>query len=370
MRERRAPSPSSARDLRREAGARREALGLEVTLNAVSSSSGLGGLAAREQQRGRACARRRRCAGPARAPCAATPRRPRRRACRRRRGRAVSKNSSICAGGIAPVNSSTTLPSRNALTAGIPWIPKPAASDWFWSTSTLASSSSPSRFADRGLERGAQRAARPAPLGPEVDDHGDLVRALDDALLEIALGDVEDHASSLASGASRAVGRTWRQNGRVWRGGMEDSLRGKLLVASPALRRPELRPHGGPHHRAQRRGRDGDRPQPALRDPGGVGGVPELAEIAGGEPVYVGGPVQPDAIVLLAEFSDPEAAAWVALPTSPRLHQHGARPAPAASPSRPPLAAGGAGLEREWELTSTRWCTCFRSCKGPVFRRL
>jgi putative transcriptional regulator len=39
--------------------------------------------------------------------------------------------------------------------------------------------------------------------------------------------------------------------------------------------------------------------------------VPQLAEIAGGEPVYVGGPVQPEAIVLLAEFSDLEAAAWI-----------------------------------------------------------
>src|ERR671934_1860271 len=39
--------------------------------------------------------------------------------------------------------------------------------------------------------------------------------------------------------------------------------------------------------------------------------VPPLAEIAGSEPVYVGGPVQPEAIVLLAEFTDPDAAAWI-----------------------------------------------------------
>ena len=39
--------------------------------------------------------------------------------------------------------------------------------------------------------------------------------------------------------------------------------------------------------------------------------VPELAEIAGGEPIYVGGPVQPEALVLLAEFTNPEAAAWI-----------------------------------------------------------
>ena len=40
--------------------------------------------------------------------------------------------------------------------------------------------------------------------------------------------------------------------------------------------------------------------------------VPELAEVAGDDaPVYVGGPVQPEALVLLAEFSDPSAAAWI-----------------------------------------------------------
>src|SRR5204862_4582148 len=38
---------------------------------------------------------------------------------------------------------------------------------------------------------------------------------------------------------------------------------------------------------------------------------PELAGIAGDGPVFVGGPVQPDAVVLLAEFSDPDAAAWI-----------------------------------------------------------
>jgi len=40
--------------------------------------------------------------------------------------------------------------------------------------------------------------------------------------------------------------------------------------------------------------------------------VPQLAEIAGADaPIYVGGPVQPTALVVLAEFSDPTAAAWI-----------------------------------------------------------
>ena len=84
------------------------------------------------------------------------------------------------AGGWAPVNSATTLPSLNALTAGIPWIPKAAAMPWLASVSSLASSTLPSRARDRLLEHGRQRAAGPAPLGPEVDDDGHLVRAVDD----------------------------------------------------------------------------------------------------------------------------------------------------------------------------------------------
>src|SRR3954451_13496514 len=91
---------------------------------------------------------------------------------------------------------------------------------------------------------------------------------------------------------------------------MEDSLRGKLLVASPALVDANfartvvfITEHS----------EDGARgialPGPGERGCGGV--VPPLADIAGGEPVYVGGPVQPEAIVLLADFADPEAAAWI-----------------------------------------------------------
>jgi hypothetical protein len=44
------------------------------------------------------------------------------------------------------------------------------------------------------LERGSELFAWPAPLGPEVHDHGDLTRALDHALHEVPLGDVEDRA--------------------------------------------------------------------------------------------------------------------------------------------------------------------------------
>ena len=62
------------------------------------------------------------------------------------------------------------------------------------SVSTLASSTLPSRSVDGLLEHRRELAARAAPLGPEVDDDGQLVRALDDVALEGRVGGVEDHA--------------------------------------------------------------------------------------------------------------------------------------------------------------------------------
>jgi putative transcriptional regulator len=91
---------------------------------------------------------------------------------------------------------------------------------------------------------------------------------------------------------------------------MEESLRGKLLVASPALVDPNFARTVvfiTEHNDEGAMGIVLDRPS----DTAVEAVVPQLAEIAGSEPVYVGGPVQPEAIVLLAEFSDPEAAAWI-----------------------------------------------------------
>jgi putative transcriptional regulator len=91
---------------------------------------------------------------------------------------------------------------------------------------------------------------------------------------------------------------------------MEESLRGKLLVASPALLDPNfartvvlITEHGDEGAMGIVLNRPSDAAVDAV--------VPELAEIAGGEPIWVGGPVQPEALVLLAEFSDPGAAAWI-----------------------------------------------------------
>src|SRR5213596_2540549 len=92
---------------------------------------------------------------------------------------------------------------------------------------------------------------------------------------------------------------------------VDELLRGKLLVASPALLDPNFFRTVvliTEHNEDGAMGIVLNRPSEAL-----VGQiVPELAEVAGdGAPLYVGGPVQPEALVLLAEFSDLEAAAWI-----------------------------------------------------------
>lgn len=91
---------------------------------------------------------------------------------------------------------------------------------------------------------------------------------------------------------------------------MDESLRGRLLVASPALLDPNfartvvlVTEHG-------EEGAMGvvlNRPSETAVDEV----APELAGVAGAEPVFIGGPVQPQALVVLAEFADPDAAAWI-----------------------------------------------------------
>jgi putative transcriptional regulator len=89
------------------------------------------------------------------------------------------------------------------------------------------------------------------------------------------------------------------------------SLRGKLLIASPALVDPNFARSVvliTEHNEDGAMGIVLNRPsETAVEDV-----VPQLAEVAGeGAPVYVGGPVQPTALVVLAEFSDLDAAAWI-----------------------------------------------------------
>ena len=78
----------------------------------------------------------------------------------------------------------------------------------FASTSTFASSTAPSRALDLLLEHRRERVARAAPRRPEVDDHRQLVRPLDDVLVERLLGHVRRH---LAANVARARRRRRRR---------------------------------------------------------------------------------------------------------------------------------------------------------------
>ncbi len=91
---------------------------------------------------------------------------------------------------------------------------------------------------------------------------------------------------------------------------MDDSLRGKLLIASPTLADPNFARTVvliTEHNEDGAMGIVLNRPS----DMQASEVVPALAELTGDDPLFVGGPVQPEAIVLLAEFSDPSAAAWI-----------------------------------------------------------
>jgi len=91
---------------------------------------------------------------------------------------------------------------------------------------------------------------------------------------------------------------------------MEESLRGKLLIASPALTDPNFARSVVLMTEHSEEGAMGivlnDPAQAAARDL-----MPELEQIAHDDPLFIGGPVQPQAVVLLAEFADTDAAAWI-----------------------------------------------------------
>ncbi|MEN3340820.1 MAG: putative transcriptional regulator [Actinomycetota bacterium] len=88
-----------------------------------------------------------------------------------------------------------------------------------------------------------------------------------------------------------------------------DTLRGQLLIASPALLDPNFRRTVVLVTEHTDEGAAGlvlNRPSPtAVADV-----VPQLEPLASDdEPVWLGGPVQPDAVLVLGEFVDPEDAA-------------------------------------------------------------
>ncbi len=94
---------------------------------------------------------------------------------------------------------------------------------------------------------------------------------------------------------------------------MDESLAGQLLLASPALRDPNFERAVvliGVHSEEGAMGIVLNRPSQSTI--GEVAPQLELA-VAGSDSVYVGGPVQPDSIVFLAEFLDPAPAGVLVL---------------------------------------------------------
>ena len=88
-----------------------------------------------------------------------------------------------------------------------------------------------------------------------------------------------------------------------------ESLRGHLLVASPSLLDPNFRRAVvlvTEHTEDGAAGLVLNHPSPVEV----AGAVPQLEPVVDhGEPVWVGGPVQPEAVLVLGEFLDPEDAA-------------------------------------------------------------
>ena len=89
------------------------------------------------------------------------------------------------------------------------------------------------------------------------------------------------------------------------------SLRGQLLVASPALVDPNFARTVVLHHRARRRGRDGDRPQPPVRDGGRGDGPASSPRSPAASRSSSAARCSREALVCSREFTDPEAAAWI-----------------------------------------------------------
>jgi putative transcriptional regulator len=94
---------------------------------------------------------------------------------------------------------------------------------------------------------------------------------------------------------------------------MAESLAGQLLLASPTLADPNFARTVvlvGVHDQEGAMG-------VVLNRPSGVTvaeAVPQLEQAVGGtERIYVGGPVQPSSVVLLAEFADPQPAGLIVL---------------------------------------------------------
>jgi len=137
-----------------------------------------------------------------------------------------------------------------------------------------------------------------------------------------------------------------------------ESLKGQLLLASPALFDPNFRRTVilvGEHSEEGAMGLVLNRPsETAVAD-----AVPELADLVGDSTrVWVGGPVQQSAVMVLAEFDDPSEAASIVVGDVGFAAAEGDYALLAASTRRARVFAGYAGWgpgQLEAELEESSW---------------
>ena len=140
------------------------------------------------------------------------------------------------------MNPSTTWPSLSAYTAGMDWARKAVAICGFSSTLTLTSTTWPSVASMTFSRIGPSVRQGPHHGRPQVDDHGDLARALDDLGLERGVGDVDGHVATLPAAATVPAMTSDRRHARP-------SLDARLSAPAPTGR--------AGRHRRRRRSRRG-----------------------------------------------------------------------------------------------------------------
>ena len=109
-----------------------------------------------------------------------------------------------CSSGMAPLNSATSWPCHTAFTAGMPCTRRPWASARVGVDVDLGQHPRAAALRGEPLEHRRQLLARPAPLGPEVEDHRHLERPVQHLGLEGRLGDVDDGRARRALRGGRA----------------------------------------------------------------------------------------------------------------------------------------------------------------------
>jgi putative transcriptional regulator len=147
---------------------------------------------------------------------------------------------------------------------------------------------------EHGWQRGAERGLLSGQRGEQILDRGAVVQA--------------DRQQRRVSEAAQTGTESYTDAHHRHNRYMADSLRGKLILASPVLRDPNFVRTVvliAEHTDEGAMGLVLNRPAAAT-----VGeAVPDLSWLAGDEePVYVGGPVAETAVIVLAEFDRPELA--------------------------------------------------------------